>query len=822
MEYKYGKPQKYFYANEDPSLTPIRIDIDKVIEKNYKFWNQDAKECPILKPPPEKIANYGLPPKEQYFRRRETPKKLRDLEKQMDGRPDDIWRILISHKENYAEEIQFIREEWFFTTYGYWVYINGIPTWIPPTHYEYLTYCTGNYVAINPITKKKESSLYPSYRDVDRRIDITFLYLFTCTETFEKLDKKGVAIPEEDGSYKMKDVGRFLFFGWINPKNRRRGETSKALSKIFGKAKKLAGPQGHSSINANSESTAKNHWNTKFVPMVRKYPFFFKPISDGSNRPKTEYSFKAPGAKEVGKNFNRSVSTETIELDSKIDFSPVVSLGFYDHAKITGDILCDEKAKIELKLQLDVYEEWSRLKPTMAQGAEAERNRYAFSHWPSTVEEMENGTGVPYQKLCNASNFYQRGELSGQTKSGLCMIYFPTEDGLENFIGMYGESIIGDPTPEQAEFTGWTIGSREYLKSKVEEFEKDPTVDNLRKLAQFKRQNPPTYADIWRGGSGDIGFDIKKLDNHIDYWNRQFSLGNDPRKRGEFVWVVPGQGTYTAAEFLKNRLDDYDIPGAYVDFRENPGGHWLVSKILSPEQANRRVKCQDVSSVIYDHYEPIDDIYTMGGDPNDYHNASQMQKREDKSGASNYCSAIYYPFDDEERDKPIMECESGKFIASFCAKIDSVDECNEMMLMACVWFGVRVNHERNKNQIEPYFIKRGFGGYLHYAWLPEKGKFRNSSGYHLGAEEPMDNLISAIREHISYYMHDPHIEIYEEYRKFNSKDDLTKLDLASGSAGALTMVKQKPLNKGTKRMPKDGVVEEDEGFSYEDIYGRRR
>ena len=809
MEYKYQKPDTFFYANQDESLKPILINIPKVIANVYKFWNPNAKDCPISNPPPEKIANYGVAPQDQYFKRREIPKKLRDLEKQMDGRPDDIWKILIAHKENYKAEIEFIREEWYFTTYGYWVYINGKATWLPPTHYEYLTYCTGNYVSTDPVTKRKVSSLYPSYRDVDRRIDIMHQYLFTTTETFERLDKTGMAIAEEDGTYKMKDLKRFLFFGDVNPKNRRRGETGKALSKIYGKAKKLAGPQAHSSICANAESTSRNHWNVKFVPMVRKMPFFFKPVSDGSNRPKTEFSFKAPGAKEGSKNFSRAVSTETKELDGKIDFSPVVSKRFYDHAKITGDILCDEEAKVEGN---DVYEEWSLLKPTMSQGAESERNRFAFCYKPSTVEDMEGGTGVPYQKICTASNFYQRGALSGQTKTGLCLIYFPTEDGLENFIGPYGESIIEDPTPEQAEFTGWDIGSREYLKSKVAEYESDPTVDNMRKLAQFKRQNPPTYADIWRGGSGDIGYDIKKLDDHMDYWRRQFSLDNDPREKGNLVWVIPGKGVFTAAEFLRSRLDDYDIPEAYIDWIPDSKGRFLFSKKLTPEQANRIEKDLETG-----HYINIDDIYSIGIDPNEYHNANQAKAREDKSGTSYYTAAIYLPFSESELNKPINECETGMFVGSYTAKIDDIDECNEEMLMCAIWWGTKVNAERNKNKVEPYFIKRGYAGLLFYAYLPEKNAYRGSSGYHLGAEQPMDTLIDATRKHIAFYMHDPHIEIYEQFRKMNSKDDLTKLDNASSAGGALIQSTQRPINKGYKKL--DRKEEDDEYESIEDIYG---
>lgn len=809
MEHKYLKPDKEVWINQDESLKPICINISKVIEKTYKFWNPSATECPILSPEPEKIVNYGLAPKDQYFKRTEIPRKLKELQRQKDGRADDIWKVLVAHQENYAEEIEFIRQEWYFTLYGRWYYINGKPVWIPPTTYEYLTYCTGNYSVMDVKLKRKVSSMFPEFRFVDVKIDIAHLYLYTCTETFKHLDKNGVAIPEEDGTYEMVDTGRLLFFGDVNPKNRRRGETGKALSKLYGLSKIIAGPQAYSSICANAESTSKNHWNSKFVPMWRKMPFFFKPITDSSNRPKTEISFKAPAGKEGSKNFNTNVSTESLELDGKIDFSPIVSRSYYDHAKITGIILLDEEGKTE---QIDIYEDWNLVKPTMSQGAESERNRFAFSYHPSTVEDMEGGVGVAYKKLCDASDFYQRGRDSGQTKSGLALIFVPTEDGLENFVGPYGESIIEDPTPEQAAFTGWIIGSRQYIKSKIAEYESNPTVDNLRKLAQFKRQNPPTYADIWRGGSGDIGFNIKKLDDHMDYWRRQFSLENDPRERGNLVWVVPGRGVFSAEDFLRNRLDDYDIPDAYVDWRPDAQGRFLFSKKLEPAQTNRVTKDPDTG-----HYIPTEEIYSMGVDPNEFHNANQAKAREDKSGTSYYTAVVAYPFSEDEVNKPIEDCESGRFVGSYYAKIDDVNICNEEMLMCARYWGTKVNHERNQNQIEPYFIKRGYAGMLFYAFLPEKNDFRGASGYKVGAEQSMDTLINAIREHIGYYMHDPHIEIYEQFRKFNSKDDLTKLDLASAAGGALIQPKQLPLNKGYKKL--DPKENEGEGYDPSDIYG---
>lgn len=53
------KPDTHFWINDnDKDLKPIRIDIAKVIEKNYLFWNPSHEgPIPILEPDFHKIRN---------------------------------------------------------------------------------------------------------------------------------------------------------------------------------------------------------------------------------------------------------------------------------------------------------------------------------------------------------------------------------------------------------------------------------------------------------------------------------------------------------------------------------------------------------------------------------------------------------------------------------------------------------------------------------------------------------------------------------------------------------------------------------------------
>ena len=810
---KYNKPQTSYWINCDEELKPIEINIPKVIEKVYRFRNPDAKEISVLKPPPELIDNYGLAAAEQYFNRRTIPKRLLKLQKDKDGKSDDIWRVLVAHKENWKEEIKFIEREWYHCLYGYWVYINGTPTWISPWHYQYLTYATGSYETIDRKTGKLTSSLYPEYRDVDRRKFIAYHYFYTLTETFEKLDKDGNAIPEPDGTYKMIDTGRRLCFGVVRPKHRRAGETVGCLTTLYFQTIQLAGPQGYSSICANHENTVKKHWNEKFIPMWRKMPFWFKPITNASTRPKREITFKSPGGKQTAVKFGKDVSTETIELDTTIDFADIVSASYYDHAKITGILLSDEGGK---RIHNDVFEDWNIIKPTMSQGAGSTINPEAFSFHPSTVEELESGGGANYKQLCDGSKYYTRGRTTGQTSTGLVEVYFSATDGLENFVGPYGESIIDDPTPEQAKFIGRTIGAREFIESEIQRLESNPTIDNLKKLAKFRRQHPPCYADIWRSIAGEIGFNAKKMDLRQDELRRLDSLGQSKRVKGNFMWIIEGYPPMTAEKFWDMRLQEYDLPKAWVDFVPSPDGRFYVSKVL-PTGSHNRVKLNPDT----DHYEVVDDIYHASADPVMYQTKNQAKGREDKSGASSAAGTVFYPFQESiDEGKIVSEWETHKFICTYKNKPQSDDIYAEEMLMMCRYFGCMMFPETNVNLIVKHFEIRGYGGLLRYAWLADRGKYRDTPGFHTGGQQPKDEIISEIRDYIEYYVgNEDHLELIEEWRKMKSKEDMTKFDLVPSSGGSLISYKYMPKVLSMRKWEGE---EDEEDADAEYYYGKQR
>lgn len=78
----------------------------------------------------------------------------------------------------------------------------------------------------------------------------------------------------------------------------------------------------------------------KVVPISNNYPFFFKPIQDGMDKPKTELAYRVPASKITKKNMYEVEEEELEGLDTTIDW------------KNTGDNSYDGE-----KLQLLLHDE---------------------------------------------------------------------------------------------------------------------------------------------------------------------------------------------------------------------------------------------------------------------------------------------------------------------------------------------------------------------------------------------------------------------------------------------------------------------------------
>ena len=129
------------------------------------------------------------------------------------------------------------------------------------------------------------------------------LVLTTCILQWSKIDV---------GNPDFREANRLFFifweackadkrcFGMCYLKNRRSGFSFMASGETVNEA--TISSDARFGILSKSGPDAKKMFTDKVVPISVNYPFFFKPIQDGMDRPKTELAYRVPASKLTRKN----------------------------------------------------------------------------------------------------------------------------------------------------------------------------------------------------------------------------------------------------------------------------------------------------------------------------------------------------------------------------------------------------------------------------------------------------------------------------------------------------------------------------------------
>jgi hypothetical protein len=187
---------------------------------------------------------------DQMWRRIELPKDLLSI-KSMDEWYETPREFQLRYSPIIDKEFDRRRN-------GVWFMNNGEPTYITGHHYMFLQW---SRIDIG----------YPSYLEFQRRL---FLHQMAC-----EVDPRCM--------------------GQIYVKCRRSGYTNMCSSIITDEAtqvkEKLLGVMSKTGTDAQEAV-----FMSKVVPIFRSYPFFFKPIQDGTTNPRVELAFREP-AKRITK-----------------------------------------------------------------------------------------------------------------------------------------------------------------------------------------------------------------------------------------------------------------------------------------------------------------------------------------------------------------------------------------------------------------------------------------------------------------------------------------------------------------------------------------
>ena len=645
-------------------------------------------------PPKKEIAGYGDPDNMQLWKRISMPEELSRIKSM-----DEWGEMPREFREKFSA---YIEEEFRRRREGFWFFNNGEPTYITGRHYMMLQWT-------------RMDIGYPSFLLFQRDI---FLHLAAC-----EADPRCI--------------------GQLYTKCRRSGYTNICSSVLLDEATqvkdKLLGIQSKTGKDAQ-----ENIFMKKVVYMFRHYPFFFKPIQDGTTNPRMELAFREP-SKRITKN---NKTTQTGEaLNTVINWKNTTN-NAYDGEKLHLMYL-DEAGKWERPT--DIRDAWRIQRTCLIVG----RKIVGKALVGSTVNPMDKG-GKEYKDLWRDSDPDERN-ANGRTRSGLYRLFIPAFKSLEGFFDVYGSPVIDDPESIVDGIDGEQIfmGARSYLKN-----ERDSLKHDASELNEVTRQFPFTEDEAFRDSVDGSLFNVGQIYEQVQYNDELFP---NPIVSGNFIW--------------KDGKQDSE-----VIFKPDPNGRFRVVWMPPPELRNK------TQTERGKRIAPNAELGVGGVDSYDLD--ATVDGRGSKGALHLY-------------NKFHMEHPPNMFVLEYASRPPLAKIFYEDCLMAAVFYGYPLLIENNKYGIARHFESRGYDGYLmnrpRHLSAPNAKVNVKTKGIPSNSQE----VIQAHAHAIEAYIHD-HVGINRdtgEYGKmyFNKTledwigfkiDNRTKFDL-SISSGLCLLAAQK-------------------------------
>jgi len=445
-------------------------------------------------------------------------------------------------------------------------------------------------------------------------------------------------------------------YGMCYLKNRRSGFSFMASGEVVNMA--TISSDSRFGILSKSGPDAKKMFTDKVVPISVNYPFFFKPIQDGMDRPKTELAYRVPASKFTRKKLETNQQLQEIDgLDTTIDWKNTGD-NSYDGEKLKL-LVHDESGKWERPT--NILNNWRVTKTCLRLGSRV----IGKCMMGSTSNSLDKG-GDNFKKLYNDSDVTQRN-ANGQTRSGLYSLFIPMEWNYEGYIDSYGLPVFDTPSEKINGPQGETIyqGVIEYWENEVTGLKQDQDA-----LNEFYRQFPRTTKHAFRDESKDSLFNLTKIYEQIDF-NEDLKNSINVTK-GSFSWYNGEKDT--SVIFTPNRNGRFNIT-------------WI------PDQAIQNRRYSKYNTM----YPGNDHVGAFGCDPYD------ISGTVDKRGSKGSLHGL---------TKFSMEnAPSNHFFLEYIARPQTAEIFFEDVLMACVFYGMPILAENNKPRLLYYFKKRGYRGF---------------------------------------------------------------------------------------------------------------
>jgi hypothetical protein len=445
-------------------------------------------------------------------------------------------------------------------------------------------------------------------------------------------------------------------YGMSYLKNRRSGFSFMASGETVNMA--TISSDARFGILSKSGSDAKKMFTDKVVPISVNYPFFFKPIQDGMDRPKTELAYRIPASRLTRKSIQNKQSVEILEgLDTTIDWKNTGD-NSYDGEKLKL-LVHDESGKWERPD--NILNNWRVTKTCLRLGSRI----IGKCMMGSTSNSLDKG-GDNFKKLYGNSNVAKRNR-NGQTASGLYSLFIPMEWNYEGFIDEYGMPVFNTPKETVLGPLGDVIdvGVIEHWNNEADGLKGDQDA-----LNEFYRQFPRTEEHAFRDETKNSIFNLVKIYEQIDY---NEDLGNtNVLTTGNFQWA--------------NGVKD-----STVIFTPNPSGRFKISWVPSGALQNRQIVKNGLKSPGNEH---------MGAFGCDSYDISGTTDGQGSKGALHGLTKF-----------SMEDAPANTFFLEYIARPQTAEMFFEDVLMACVFYGMPILAENNKPRLLYYFKRRGYRGY---------------------------------------------------------------------------------------------------------------
>ena len=537
----------------------------------------------------------------------EYPKELNQIKSIFD------WE---SYPETFKSNwYEYIDKEFTKREEGHWFNNKGNATYITGTHYMYLQWT-------------KIDVGRPDFREANR---LFFIFWEAC-----KADKR--------------------CYGLCYLKNRRSGFSFMASGETVNQA--TISSDSRFGILSKTGADAKKMFTDKVVPISVNYPFFFKPIQDGMDRPKSELAYRVPASKLTKKSITKTSEKQILEgLDTTIDWKNTGD-NSYDGEKLRL-LVHDESGKWERPD--NILNNWRVTKTTLRLGSRI----IGKCMMGSTSNALEKGGGN-FKKLYNDSDVTRRNK-NGQTSSGLYSLFIPMEWNYEGYIDSYGYPVFD--TPEEP-----TLGNDgDYIETGVINFWENE-VDGLKHdsdgLNEYYRQFPRTEEHAFRDEAKNSIFNLTKIYEQIDY--NEDLVRQGVITKGSFSW--------------ENGIKD-----SKVIFNPNPSGRFLVSWVPPKNLQNNVIVKNGVKQPGNEHMGAFGcDSYDISGTTDGVGSKGSLH------GLTKFS---------------MEDAPANTFFLEYVARPQTAEIFFEDMLMAIIFYGMPILCENNKPRLLYHIRRRGYRGF---------------------------------------------------------------------------------------------------------------